>query len=435
MRRILVTALVGIAAVAAVAGRAEAIEIQRVVSPRGIVAWLVEDHAIPIVSVEFAFDGGSAQDPQETPGVANMLSGLLDEGAGPLDSKAFQARLDELSIRLSYDTGRDTFTGSLRTLEENLDSAVRLARISLSVPRFDREPVERIRAQILSSIRREERDPGSVAGRALLEAAYPDHPYGHPVDGTFDSVGAITVDDLRGYHARVLAKSNLTVAVVGAIDAGRLGVLLDRMFGGLPQKANLARVADARPVTNERIDIDMDIPQTNIRLIAPGIMRADAKFIDAYVATFILGGGGFGSRLFDEIREKRGLAYSVGLGLGALDHSGLVSGGTSTRADQADEVIALLEDEISRYAETGPTEAELQEAKNYLIGSYPLRFTTSSRIAGQLLGIQLDDLGIDYVDRRNEMIDDLTIEDVSAAAARLFADGELTIVRVGQPSS
>ncbi len=435
MNRLLATAAATLTIVVAVAGRAEAIDIQEVTSPGGLTAWLVEDHAIPIVSIEFAFRGGASRDPADMPGVANLMSGLLDEGAGGLDSKAFQARLDALSISLTYDAGRDTFTGSLRTLEENLDAAARMVRLSVSAPRFEDEPVERIRAQIISSIRRNERDPDRVAGRALLEAAFPDHPYGRPVDGTVESVSAITVEDLRTYHGQVLARDNLVIAAVGAVDAARLGRIIDRMFGRLPQKANLGRVADTRPVGDQRISVDMAIPQTSIRLIGPGIKRDDPDFIDAFVAAFILGGGGFGSRLFDEIREERGLAYSVGLGIGALDHTGLVSGGTSTRSDQANEVVALLEDEIRRYGEEGPTAQELREAKNYLTGSYPLRFTTSSRIAGQLLGIQLDDLGIDYVDERNDLIEALTLDEVREAAARLFRDGAFTIVRVGQPAS
>ncbi len=424
-----------LAGLVAAGDSAEAIDIQRVVSPGGIEAWLVEDHAIPLVSLSLAFTGGASQDPVLKPGVANMVSGLLDEGASYLDSKAFQSRLDELSIELSYDAGRDTFTGSLRTLEENLDEAANLLRLSLRWPRFDTEPVERIRDQILASIRRDERDPGRVASSTLMATAFPGHPYGRPVNGTAASIARIDVGDLRRFHRANIARDNLTVAVVGAIDAEKLAGLLDRVFGGLPETADLTSVDDTRPVVAERIEVDMQIPQTNIRLIAPGIKRDDPEFLDGYVAAFILGGGGFTSRLFDEIREERGLAYSVGLGLGALDHAGLVSGGTSTRTDQADQVVEIIEQEIRRYADDGPTEDELERAKNYLIGSYALRFTTSSRIANQLLFIQLDDLGIDYVDRRNDLIADLTIEDVRAAAARLFAEGGFTIVRVGQPAS
>jgi zinc protease len=413
---------------------ARAVEIERVVSPLGIEAWLVSDDTVPLVALSFAFIGGAAQDPAERPGVANMLSGLLDEGAGDLDSKAFQAALDEFSIDLSFDASRDTFAGSLKTLVENRDQAARLLRSALTEPRFDAEPVERIRAQIIAGIRSDESDPDSIAGEALIKAAFPGHPYGRPVEGTIDTVTAITVDDLRTFHQRTIARDNLRIAVVGAIDASSLARLLDDVFGALPAKADLTPVADTEPALSERVDVVMDIPQTVLSLAGKGITRSDPDFIPASVATLILGGGGLSSRLYDEIREKRGLAYSVGIGLHTYDHAGLVVGGTKTRADQADNVVALIEAEIARFASEGPTEEELAKAKGYLIGSYALRFTTSTRIAGQLLAIQLDDLGIDYIDRRKDLIGAVTVEDVRRVAKRLFS-GEMIVVRVGQAAS
>lgn len=197
---------------------ADAAEIQRVVSPKGIEAWLVEDNSVPLMAMSFAFVGGGSQDPADRPGIANMLSGLLDEGAGDIDSEAFQAALDDFAIEMSFDAGRDAFNGSLKTLIENRGEAMRLLKLALTKPRFDQEPVERIRAQILSGIRSGERDPDSVAGDALMKATFPDHPYGRPVEGTLDSVAAITVDDLRAYHHRTFARDSLKIAVVGAID-------------------------------------------------------------------------------------------------------------------------------------------------------------------------------------------------------------------------
>ncbi len=413
---------------------ARAVEIERVVSPLGIEAWLVEDDTVPLVAMSFAFIGGAAQDPAGRPGVANMLSGLLDEGAGDLDSKAFQAALDEFSINISFDASRDAFAGSMKTLVENRDQAARLLRLALTEPRFDVEPVARIRAQIVAGIRSDESDPDSIAGETLSKAVFPGHPYGRPVEGTLDTVAAITADDLRTFHLRTIARDNLRIAVVGAIDATALARLLDDVFGSLPAKAELSPVSDVEPATSERVDVVMDIPQTVVSLAGKGITRSDPDFIPASVATLILGGGGLSSRLYHEVREKRGLAYSVGILLHAYDHAGLVVGGTKTRADQADNVVALIEAEIARFASEGPTEEELAKAKGYLIGSYALRFTTSTRIAGQLLAIQLDNLGIDYIDRRKDLIAAVTVEDVRRVAKRLFS-GDMIIVRVGQAAS
>ena len=426
---------VGLAGALAASGEAAAVDIQAVTSPTGMEAWLVEDHTIPLIAVSFAFVGGASQDPAGKAGLANLMAVTLDEGAGDLDSEAFQARLEDLSIGLSFDAGLDTFAGSLRTLVENRDEAVRLLRLALTEPRFDPEPVARMREQLLTRIRARERNPGEIAGNALMEAAFAGHAYSRPVEGTPESLAAITADDLRAFHRRVLARDNLRVAVVGAIDGPTLAAMLDQMFAALPAAADTEPVAEAPPLASARVDVDMAIPQSEIRIAAPGVKRDDPDYIPAYVAAFLLGGGGPGSRLYDEVRARRGLAYAISLGLSTLDHGGLVSGGTSTRADQADDVLALVEAEIALFAAVGPTADELAKAKAYLIGSYPLRFRTSSQIARRLLGIQLDRLGIDYVDRRSGLIAAVTVEEVRAAAQRLFGDGRLIVVRVGRPAS
>jgi zinc protease len=412
-----------------------AVDIQPIVSPGGIEAWLVAEHTVPVVAVSFAFEGGSAQDPDGKPGVAYMLSGLLDEGAGELDSRAFQTALDASSIGLSFDSSRDVFSGSLRTLSANLDEAVRLTRLALNEPRFDDEPVERIRSQILTRIRSSERDPGEIASREMMAAVFGEHPYADPNEGTADSVPTITVEDLRTYKDKLLARDNLKVAIVGDIDPAAAGAMLDALFGDLPVKANRIGIADVAPRTARTIDVEMPIPQAVIQVAGNGLMRDDPDFITASVASYILGGGSFSSRLYKEIREARGLAYSVWLGLIPLDHAGLWFVSTSTRSDRADEVVALIEEEIRRFAAEGPTEQELADAKAYLIGSYPLRFSTSSNIADQLLAIQLEDLGLDYVDRRNDLIAAVTIDDIRRVSSRLFGGDERVVVRVGTPQS
>jgi zinc protease len=424
-------------ALAALAGSQPAdaaVEIREVVSPGGITAWLVEDDTVPLIAMSFAFHGGSAQDPAGRQGVSNMLSGLLDEGAGELDSQAFQGRLDELSISLSYDSGKDAFYGTLRTLAVNRDEAFRLLRLSLNQPRFDDEPVERIRAQILTGIRANANDPEVVANDRWMEILFPDHPYGRPTEGTPETVAAITADDLRDYVAKNLARENLRISVVGAIDEATLAAALDDIFGPLPEKPDQVAVADVTPTAAARVDITMDVPQSVLRWGGTGPKRDDPDFIPVYIADYILGGGSFSSRLYREVREKRGLAYSVFTGLAPFEHSGLAFGGTATRADRAEEAMAIIEAEVRRFIEEGPTEEEVEKAKAYLIGSYALRFTSSGAIARQLLGIQMDNLGIDYINRRNEMIQAVTVDEVREAAKRLYAGG-LVVVKVGQPGA
>ncbi|MEJ8571781.1 pitrilysin family protein [Microbaculum marinum] len=416
------------------AGPARAIEIEQVVSPGGIEAWLVSESAVPLISMQFAFDGGAAQDPAGKPGVANLMSVLLDEGAGDIKSAEFQEKLETLAIEMSFDAGRDSFYGEMQTLTENLDEASELLRLAITEPRFDDDAIGRMRAQTASGLRRALQDPDSVAGRLWSETVFGDHPYGRPVKGTLETLGEIDAEALRDYHRRVFARDTLTIAVVGDITAERLGPLLDEIFGGLPENADLSPIPQPNlPEGDVQEVVEMEIPQTIIQFGRPGLLRDDPDFIPAYVVNHILGGGSFSSRLYQEIREKRGLSYSVYSYLYPLDRVGVIAGGAATRNDRAAESLALIDAEIRRMADEGPTEEELAKAKRYLKGSYPLRFDTSTKIARQLVEIQRDDLGIDYINERNGLIEGVTIEDARRVAKRLYGDGSLYVTMVGKP--
>jgi zinc protease len=405
-----------------------AAKIQHLISPGGIEAWFVQDATVPLVAMEFAVGGGAAQDPDGKAGVANMVADLIDEGSGDLDSRAFHEHLDRRAIELSFSVTRDYFRGSLRMLKDDKDEAFDLLRMSLTSPHFDSADVERIRTQLISGLKRETSNPGSLASRKFLEIAYGDHPYGRPAGGTLDSVPTITVADMKDYVTRVLTREHLKIAVVGDIDAASLGALLDRTFGALPAKSKLTPVPDvtaSKPPQREFIALD--VPQTVVTFGGPGIKRSDPDFMAAYVVNHILGGGS-GSRLYREVREKRGLAYSISDSLAWMDHSALFVGSTGTRADRASETVAGLNREIRRMAENGPTEQELAEAKSYLKGSRLLSLDTSSKLAAAMLQYQLDHLAIDYMERRNAIVDAVTIDDAKRVARRLWDNGLLTVI-------
>ena len=410
-----------------------AAKIQHLVSPGGIEAWFVQDATVPLIAMEYAFGGGATQDPTDKPGVGNMVADLIDEGSGDLDSQTFHERLDRRAIDLSFSSTRDYFRGSLRMLKDNKDEAFDLLRLSLTSPHFDSADVERIRTQVISGLRHDSSNPGAIASRKFLEIAFGDHPYGRPASGTLESVPNITVADLKDYVRRVLAKDTLRIAVVGDIDAGSLGKLLDQTFGGLPAKASLTPVADieaARPP--QRVFIPLDVPQTVVTFAGPGIKRHDPNFMAAYVVNHILGGGTLSSRLYHEVREKRGLAYSVYDALLWMDHSAIFIGNTGTRYDRAGETIEAVDTEIRRMAEEGPTQQELDEAKSYLKGSQMLALDTSSKLASALLQYQLDQLPIDYIEKRNAIVDAVTLDNAKKAAQQLWGRGLLTVV-VGRP--
>jgi zinc protease len=430
--RFAASGLVGVGLV--LAQPAAATTVQRVVSPGGIEAWLVEEHAVPMIAVDFSFDGGSAQDPAGREGLADLMSSLLDEGAGDLPSQAFQAKLEDLSVELSFADRRDRFDGEMKTLSENRDAAFELLGLSVNAPRFDAEAVDRMRAQAIAGLRRAEKNPDAIAGRRLSEALFPGHPYGRPSEGTEATLAPILPADLKDAHRRLFVKRGLKVAVVGDIDAATLAPLLDRVFGGLPESGPRTPIADVAPAIGGRIDVTLPIPQAVIRLGGVGLKRDDPDFLAAYVMNHILGGGSFSSWLYREVREKRGLAYSVTTGLAPLVHTGLFLGAVGTRAEAAEETLALIRTEIARMRDVGPSEAELASAKAFLIGSYPLRFDTSDKIAGALLAIMVDGLGIDWIDRRNAAIEAVGLDDVRRVARRLFSS-EPKVVVVGPKGS
>lgn len=427
-RRIAFASCFMLSALAATPSHAAA-KIKHLVSPGGIEAWFVQDSTVPLIAMEYAFAGGAAQDPADKLGVANMVADLLDEGSGDLDSKTFHEHLDRRAIDLSFSATREYFRGSLRMLKDNRDEAFDLLRMSLTSPHFDSADVERIRAQVLSGLRRETSSPNALAGRKFLEVAYGDHPYGRQGSGTLQSVPNIGVDDLKEYARRVLAKDTLRIAVVGDIDAATLGQLLDQTFGGLPAKASLVAVADIEAATPpQQVFIPLDVPQTVVMFGGPGIKRADPDFMAGYVVNHILGGGTLSSRLYREVREKRGLAYSISESMLWMNHSGLVIGSTGTRGDRAAETVEAINKEVRRIAEQGPTQKELDEAKSYLEGSQMLALDTSSKLASALLQYQLDKLGIDYIEKRNAIVEAVTLDQARQAAKRLWGQGLLTVI-------
>lgn len=424
----------GLGLLIAAAWPAQAIvDVQRVVSDQGIEAWLAEDHTLPIISLQFAFRGGAAQDPDDRQGLANMVSGLLDEGAGDMDAFAFQSKLQDLAINLGFDAGIDSFSGSLKTITENKDTAFDLLEMALTEPRFDAEPVERIRGQILAGLRFDKEDPNKIASRTWFETAFPDHPYRKRSEGTEETVNAIAVEDLRTFTDTRFNREDLVIGVAGDITPEELKTVLDDVFGGLPEKSALAKVPDAAPeFTGETVAVEMDIPQTVAVFGHGGIARDDPDFYAAYTLNYILGGGGFASRLMAEVREERGLAYSVYSYLYPLDHAALMIGGVATQRARFETSMDVIREEWRKMAAAGPTEGELTDAKTYLTGSFPLRFSTTPAIASILVSMQLDDLPIDHLETRNAQVEAVTLEDVKRVAQRLLKPENMLVVVVGK---
>ncbi|MEM8748966.1 MAG: pitrilysin family protein [Pseudomonadota bacterium] len=426
----------GMAAAAQLAlpGAAYAVDIQTITSDGGIKFLLVEDYTVPLIALSFSFNGGHSQDAVGKEGTSELLTNMLDEGAGEMDSKSFQEALDDNGMRYRFSAGTDKFSGSVQVLKSDADRSFELLSLMLTNPRFDEEPIERMKATRMNSLRAEQTNPQSIAAKALRETLFDDHPYSRPGNGTLESMEAITRDDLIAYHKNVLARDNVVIGIVGAISPEEAAKVVDKVFGKLPEKANLKPVPDVTPAIGEEKAITFDTPQTVISLALPGLKRDDEDFYAAYVVNYILGGGSFSSRLYEEVREKRGLAYGAYSYLATYDSTGFTGIGTATRAERAQQTVDVVRNEITRLAEEGPTPEELEKAKKYIIGSYAIsNLDTSGKIASVLTAIQTAKLGTDYIDQRGDYIGSVSLEDTKRVAKRLL-DAEPTIITVGRAS-
>lgn len=413
---------------------AHAIDIQQITSPEGIKAWLVEDHSIPFTAVSIMFKGGASMDAPDKRGAVNLMTALLEEGAGQMDSVGYAQAVEGLGARNGFNVSDDALVVSARMLTENRDQAADLLRQALVEPRFDPDAVERVRSQVQAVILSEATDPNSIATKEMAKLAWGDHPYATSINGTRESVAALTRDDLLDAKNRLMARDRVVVAASGDIDAAQLGQLIDKLLGGLPAQgtAPLPDLATLQLKGGVSV-IDWDSPQSVVVFAQPGLPMSDPDYFAAFVADHILGGGGFSSRLMEQIREKRGLTYGVATGLSNGLYGETWQGGMASANDKVAEAVGLIRSEWDRFVKDGVSDKELNDAKTYLTGEYPLRFDGNGKIAGILAGMQLIGLPADYVNTRNSRIETVTAEDVARVSQRLLHSDQIRFVVVGRP--
>lgn len=428
------TALAALAALTLAAPARAELDIQEVTSPGGITAWLVEDHNIPFTALEIQFRGGTSLDPADKRGAVNLMTALIEEGAGDLDSLGFAEARDALAAGFGFSSGTDSVGVSAQFLTENRDQAIDLLRAALVTPRFDDGALERVREQVLSNLRSDAKDPDAIASQTFNALAFGDHPYGSSGDGTLDTVAALTRDDILAAHQGALARDRIYVAVAGDITAAELGPMLDRLLGDLPATGTPLPTRAELLLTGGVTVVDFPTPQASVLFGHVGIPREDPDFFAAFILNEAMGGGRFTARLMSEIREKRGLTYGIGSYLYGLDQAELYLGQFSASSDKVAEAIAVLSAEWARLASDGLTAEELAATKTYLTGSYPLRFNGNGPIASILVGMQMEGLPIDYAVTRNARIDAVTLEDTARVAKRVFLPEALHFVVVGEPS-
>ena len=412
--------------------QANALTIEKVTSPSGIEAWLVEDHKNPIIAADFSFAAGGATDPSGKQGLATMVAGLLDEGAGDMDAQAFQGRLEDLAVGLTFSADDDNFSGRVKTLTDNRDEAFKLLHLALTKPRFDADAVARVRGQMQVALSQEEQDPQALAGRAFSAAIFPNHPYGR--SNTEASLKAISDGDLKGWVGGHLSRDRLVVSVVGDITPAQLSAVLDQTFADMPAKAALAPIAEAQvPAKGSLKIVHRQVPQSVVNFGEAGLKRDDPDWYAAYVMNYILGGGSFSSHLMTEVRVKRGLAYGAYTGLEPYQHGAVVAGEVATRNDKVAESLKVVKEELRKMGSSDVAAPELASAKTYLNGAFPLQMDSTTAIAALLSVIQRDHLGIDYFDRRAGLIGKVSTADVRRVGAKLLDPDKLTVVIVGDP--
>lgn len=422
--------------IAALPLRAE-VPIQQVTSPGGLTAWLVEEHSIPFTALRLRFAGGAALDLPGKRGATYLMTGLLEEGSGQgdaaLDSRGFALALEGLSADFGYRPYADSISVSARFLTENRDQAVALLRQSLVEPTFPEDAVERVKGQVQSIILNSLKDPKDIASDGFSRLAYGDHPYGSAIEGTQESAAALTRDDVREAWRNALVKDRVSIAAVGDITPEELGRLLDDLLGGLPE-GGAALPAHVDPALTGGVTIlPFDTPQAQVIWGQKGLGMEDPDFFAAYILNTILGGSGFESRLMQEVRVKRGLTYGAYSWLADRDFADVWMGGMASDNRKVAEAIEVVRQQWADVARNGVTEEELDRAKKYLTGSYPLRFDGNDTIAGILVGMQHSGMPIDYPASRNDRINAVTLEEVNRVARERLTPDALRFVVVGEP--
>ncbi len=409
------------------------VDIQEVTSPMGFKAWLVEDHTIPFMALRIGFKGGASLDRPDKRGSVSLMMALLEEGTGDLDARGFAQAVDELAASFNFDASADSVSVSARMLSENREDAVALLKGAMTAPLFDQVAIDRVKGQVFSILQSDLKDPNKIAQSAFNKAAFGDHPYGSEPNGTAASIESLTRDDIAQAHRDTMAKDRVFISAVGDITAEELGAIMDRLLADLPETgAPMSKRVEVALEPGITV-VPFETPQSVALFGHHGIMRDDPDFFAAFIASNILGGGGFDSRLMEEVRDKRGLTYGVYSYLSTRDHAEMVVGQVASANDRIGAAIDVIKGEWARMVNEGVSQEELDVTKTYLTGAYPLRFDGNGPIANILVGMQMQGLPIDYINTRNDKVNAVTLEEINRVIKDVYLPDELHFTVVGQP--
>lgn len=413
----------------------EMAQVNAYVTEKGQNFWMMQDDYLPIVTLKISFShAGSAYDDEEKMGLANMVASLLSEGAGEYDATEYYAALESIATDISFWVDKDYFHVSLKTISDHLPQAMQLLGVALTQPTFASKDIERIRHQIQIYMLRQQRQPDYLAGKTLREELFSDHPYSYPIEGKMETITHIAQKDLQEFVASKFIKQAMFLSVVGDVSLGDTSMLIDKHLT-LPNDAqnNAKKIAEleAYKINKEPIHVFTDAPQTVIHFAMPAPLRNDADFYPVYLLNYMLGGGGFESRLMKNIREDKGLVYSVYSSYVTYGKTGLLVGSAATENKSADKTIREIENEFKKVADAGFTQQELDDAKSYMIHSFPLKMTKNEYLVSFLDVMQRDHLAIDFLQKRNALVNAVTLKQVNKAAKKWIRPKKLLIVSAG----
>ncbi|MBA4750051.1 MAG: insulinase family protein [Alphaproteobacteria bacterium] len=404
------------------------VSVAALTSGSGITFWFAEDHSVPVLSLVMSFRAGSAEAPAEKVAVASMLPDILLEGAGDLDTKAFHERLQTLGITISAGSDDDRLTILMRTPLTQLSEATKLLHLVLTQPRFDEDAFERVKAALIQSTENILQTPDWKAADALGTALYPKgHPYAAGIRSV-EELRPLNSRDVKHFMKDHMAKDDLKIGICGDLTPEAVLQLVDTLTKDLPEKGSYKKVEDVSfPAKGQDLFTLSTQPQSVVLFSHPGLRYDHPDYIKLVLLSYALGGG-FESYLMQEVREKRGLAYGANAGLHVMAHSATLSASLQSDGKTADEAITVTKGQFERLKK-GITQADLERAKNYLIGSFPLQFTSSSDIASVLHTYQVQGRTPDYLQKREGLINRVTLAEINAFAEH-FIRPDLLITSV-----
>ena len=400
---------------------------------KGADVYYVHAPELPMVDIQIVFDAGSTRD-ADSLGIAMLTNSLLAEGANGEDADTISNGFESLGAIYAADVGYDSASLQLRSLTdaELLTEAIENFKKVISTPDFPNDALERKRSQMLIAIKAKEQSPGAIAKDAFMSAIYQSHPYGKPSEGNEASIKSIKREDIVSFYRKYYTAKNSMIAIVGAIDRKTAEQISEDIVNALQDGKKAVPLSKVNKLdVSKNIFIEYPSVQTHILVGQPGVKRGDADYFPLYVGNHILGGGGMVSRLFEEVREKRGLSYSVYSYFSPMRFKGPFIAGLQTKTDQSDEAISVVLENIKNYIELGPTEEELISAKKNIIGGFPLRVDSNSKILNYVVVVGYYKLPLDYLRTFNSNVEAVTIEHIKDAFKRRLIVDNLVTVKVG----